>query len=43
MRADSGRAHDEPAGGVDRGAGYLIAGCHLDRDRLTGQHRCVDG
>ena len=42
-RPDPGRAHDQPAAGVDGRAGDLVAGPDLDRHRLPRQHRRVDG
>ena len=36
--ADPGGPHDQPAAGVDRGAGDLVAGADLDRHRLAGEH-----
>ncbi len=36
--ADAGRAHDQAAAGVDRGADDGVAGADLDRDRLAGEH-----
>ena len=41
--ADPGRAHDEAAAGVDRRARDLVAGLLLDRHRLAGEQRLVDG
>ena len=41
--ADAGRPHDEAAAGVDGGAGDGVAGADLDRHRLAGQQRGVDG
>ena len=40
--ADRGGPDDQAAVGVDRGADDLVAGGHLDRDGLAGQHRLVD-
>ena len=40
--ADPGRAHDEPAAGVDGRADDRVAGADLDRHRLAGEHRGVD-
>ena len=39
---DARRANDEPAEVVEGRSGYLAAGLHLDRDRLTCEHRAVD-
>ena len=41
--ADACGAHDEPAAGVDGRAGDGSPGADLDRDRLAGQQRGVDG
>jgi hypothetical protein len=41
--ADARGAHDQPPGGVHGGAGHAVAGSHLDRHRLAGQERLVDG
>ncbi len=41
-RADSGRADDQSAEGVDRRPGHLAAFRYLDRNRLAGQHRLVN-
>ena len=41
--ADPGGPHDEPAAGVDRGADDGVADADLDRHRLAGEHRGVDG
>ena len=35
--------HDQAARAVDRAADQLLAGAFLDRDRLAGDHRLVDG
>ena len=43
LRADVGGPHDQPAAGVDRGAGDRVARPHLHRYGLAGQHRGVDG
>ena len=40
--ADAGRPHDEPAAGVDGGAGDGVAGADLDRHALAGEQRRVD-
>ena len=40
---DLRRLDDEPARGVDRGAGDRRSLPHLDRHRLARQHRLVDG
>ena len=37
-----GGADHEPAAGVHATAGHRVAGPHLERHRLTGQHRGVD-
>ena len=41
--ADPGGPHDEPAADVDGRPGDRVAGADLDRHRLAGQHRRVDG
>ena len=43
VRADPGGADDEPAAGVDGRADDGVAGADLDRHRLAGEHRGVDG
>jgi hypothetical protein len=41
--ADAGGADEQAATGVDGGAGHRLAGTHLDRHRLAGEHGGVDG
>ena len=42
-RPDALGAHDERAAGVDGGADGAVADALVDRQRLAGQHRLVDG
>ena len=43
VRADALGLHPERPGAVERGAHHRVAGLHLDRNRLAGEDRAIDG